>query len=131
MIGEIVPGNEFYDYEDKYLLDAAGLHAPADLPDELRDRLRDLAVRSFAALGCVGMARVDFLLAEDGEVFVNEVNTLPGFTSISMYPRLWEITGLPLPSLVDRLVQIALRRHRDRAALDRGIKDWLATLENQ
>ena len=72
------------------------------------------------------MARVDFLVGLEEEIRVNEVNTLPGFTSISMYPKLWELAGFPLPSLVDRLVQIAVRRHRDRAALDEGIKEWLA-----
>jgi D-alanine-D-alanine ligase len=131
VIGEIVPGNDFYDYADKYLEDKAGLIAPADLPEPVAARLRDLAVRAFAALGGAGMARVDFLYDEEkGEagLFVNEINTLPGFTSISMYPRLWGLSGLPLPRLVDRLVQIAVERHRDRRRLDRGIKEFLAEL---
>ena len=130
-VGEIIPGNEFYDYADKYLQDTAGLVAPADLPEAVSSRLRKIAVEAFTALGGVGLARVDFLLegkGEDGELFVNEINTLPGFTSISMYPRLWEISGLPLPGLVDRLVKIALDRHRDRRRLDEGIKDFLAEL---
>jgi D-alanine-D-alanine ligase len=126
-IGEIVPGNDFYDYADKYLQDTAELIAPAELPDSLSDRLRDLAVRAFAAIGGVGLARVDFLV-EGEDVWVNEINTLPGFTSISMYPRLWELSGVPLPDLVDRLVQIALERHRDRHRLDQGIKEFLASL---
>ena len=133
-IGEIVPGNDFYDYADKYLEDKAGLIAPADLPEPVAARLKDLAVRAFAALGGAGMARVDFLYEEDrGEagLYVNEINTLPGFTSISMYPRLWGLSGLPLPRLVDRLVQIAVLRHRDRHRLDQGIKDFLAGLAAQ
>jgi D-alanine-D-alanine ligase len=131
-VGEIVPGNDFYDYADKYLEDKARLIAPAELPEGVADRLRALAVRAFAALGGAGMARVDFLYEEEkGEagLYVNEVNTLPGFTSISMYPRLWALSGLPLPRLVDRLVQIAIERHRDRRRLDRGIKEWLAELD--
>jgi D-alanine-D-alanine ligase len=127
-VGEIVPGNEFYDYADKYLQDTAGLVAPAELSDELADRVRELAVRSFAAIGGAGMARVDFLLEGEEGLFVNEINPLPGFTSISMYPRLWEISGLALPELVDRLVQIGIARHRRRSQLDSSIKEWLATL---
>jgi D-alanine-D-alanine ligase len=133
VMGEIVPGNEFYDYADKYLLDNAGLIAPAELPPGLADRLRVTAVRAFAAIGGSGFARVDFLLEGDGAddadgLFVNEINTLPGFTSISMYPLLWKLTGVPLPALVDRLVRIALERHQDRRRLDEGIKDFLAEL---
>ena len=127
-IGEIVPGREFYDYADKYLDDTAGLIAPAELSDAVADRLRELAVAAFSAIGGWGMARVDFLLEDDETVYVNEINTLPGFTSISMYPRLWDLSGVPLPELVDRLVRIALERHRDRRRLDQGIKDWIATL---
>lgn len=128
VVGEIVPGREFYDYEDKYLSDGARLIAPADLPGGLAAHLRELAVRAFAAIGGHGMARVDFLL--EGETpYVNEINTLPGFTAISMYPRLWDLSGVPLPDLVNRLVEIALRRHQDRHRLDQGIRDWIAELE--
>lgn len=127
-VGEIVPGNEFYDYADKYLQDTAGLLAPAELPAALAARVQELAVRAFAAIGGAGMARVDFLLEGDDGLFVNEINPLPGFTSISMYPRLWEISGLALPELVDRLVEIAIARHRRRRQLDASIKEWLATL---
>ncbi len=131
-VGEIVPGREFYDYADKYLEDGAQLIAPADLPEPVSARLRELAVAAFAALGGSGMARVDFLLegedADTSRLYVNELNTLPGFTAISMYPRLWDLSGLPLPKLVDRLVQIAIDRHRDRRRLDDGIKEFLATL---
>jgi D-alanine-D-alanine ligase len=130
-VGEIVPGNDFYDYADKYLQDTAQLIAPADLPAHVADRLRELAVRAFAAIGGVGLARVDFLLEGEDTLYVNEINTLPGFTSISMYPRLWALAGIPLPQLVDRLVAIALERHRDRKRLDDGIKAFLAELEEE
>jgi D-alanine-D-alanine ligase len=128
MVGEIVPGNDFYDYADKYLQDNAGLIAPAELPERVSDRLRRTAVEAFTAIGGAGLARVDFLMEGEDGLFVNELNTLPGFTSISMYPRLWGLTGLPLPKLVDRLVQIALERHADRRRLDAGIKDFLEEL---
>ncbi|MES1240371.1 MAG: D-alanine--D-alanine ligase family protein [Acidobacteriota bacterium] len=126
-VGEIVPGNDFYDYADKYLQDTAQLIAPAELREDLAARLRELAVRAFEAIGGVGLARVDFLVEGEG-IYVNEINTLPGFTSISMYPRLWELSGVPLPKLVDRLVRIALERHRDRRRLDQGIKEFLGNL---
>jgi D-alanine-D-alanine ligase len=125
-VGEVVPGREFYDYTDKYLTDGAELLAPAPLDEALAERLRGLAVAAFGALGGWGMARVDFLLAGTGEIYVNEINTLPGFTSISMYPRLWELAGVPVPALVDRLVGIALERQADRRRLDQGIKEFLA-----
>ncbi len=124
-VGEVVPGNDFYDYEDKYLQDKARLLAPADLAPADTTRVREMAVAAFAAIGGAGMARVDFFLEADGRLAVNEINTLPGFTAISMYPRLWGLSGVPLPELVDRLVGIAQRRHADRARLDRGIKAWL------
>jgi D-alanine-D-alanine ligase len=131
-IGEIVPGNEFYDYADKYLEDNAGLEMPARLADSTTERLQDMAVRAFAAIGGAGMARVDFLLeksaAGDDKLFVNEINTLPGFTSISMYPKLWELSGVPLTELVSRLVGIAQRRHADRTRLNEGIGEWIAGL---
>lgn len=130
-VGEIVPGREFYDYTDKYLDDDARLIAPAELPDELARRLRELAVAAFAALGGWGMARVDFLLGDDDRLWINEINTLPGFTRISMYPRLWELSGVPLPALVDRLVSIARERHADRRRLDDGIKEWIAEISRE
>ena len=126
-VGEIVPGAEFYDYADKYLTDAAQLIAPAELETVVEERIRQQAVDAFAAIGGSGMARVDFLLEGDRS-YVNEINTIPGFTRISMYPRLWALTGVPLPMLVDRLVEIALRRHAEREGLDEGIKQWLAEL---
>ena len=126
-VGEIVPGNAFYDYADKYLQDTARLMAPAELPEEVASRVRRAAVDAVAAVAGAGMARVDFFL-EGERLYVNEVNTLPGFTSISMYPRLWGLAGLPLPRLVDRLVREAVQRHAERHRLDRGIKEWLARL---
>ena len=129
VVGEIVPGADFYDYADKYLEDGAQLLAPAPLPDEVSESLRRTAIRAFEAVGGYGMGRVDFLLAHaDGTAYINEINTLPGFTSISMYPQLWDLTGRPLPRLVDDLVKLAVDRHRQRQALDGGIKAWIAQL---
>jgi len=132
-IGEIVSGREFYDYEDKYVTDGAQLIAPAPVSAGLAAEIRRLAVAAFAAIGGVGLARVDFLAeAEAGggdRVWINEINTLPGFTRISMYPRLWRLSGVALPELVDRLVGIALERHADRHRLDAGIKAFLGSLE--
>jgi D-alanine-D-alanine ligase len=125
--GEIVPGAEFYDYADKYLTDNARLIAPAELDPQVEARIRRAAVEAFVAIGGWGMARVDFLL-EGERAYVNEINSVPGFTRISMYPRLWGLTGVPLPQLVDRLVDIALRRHAEQSALDAGIREWLAEL---
>jgi D-alanine-D-alanine ligase len=128
-VGEIRPGREFYDYSDKYLEDDAELLIPADLDPEEEALIRSLAVRSFEAVAGTGMARVDFFL--DGETArVNEINTLPGFTSISMYPKLWEAAGVPIVDLVKRLVDEGITRHRDRVAIDREIKVFLADLEH-
>jgi len=111
--GEVVSGHEFYDYDDKYLDDSCELHAPAHLEPEQTDEARRLAVEVYSSLGCTGMARVDlFLERGSGDFWVNEVNTIPGFTSISMYPRLWGLTGLPYPALLDELIRLALERHR-------------------
>jgi D-alanine-D-alanine ligase len=119
ILGEIVPANEFYDYDAKYLTDSTELRIPAPLDAELSNRIRALAVLSFQALKCWGMARVDFFLhRKTGEVYVNELNTLPGFTSASMYPMLWEATGVPLPEVLHRLIQLALERHREQSTLD-------------
>ncbi len=126
-IGEIVPGKEFYDYADKYLEDGAQLILNADLPEATRDALRSTAIKAFAAIGGSGLARVDFLLDEEG-IYLNEINTLPGFTAISMYPKLWEEAGIPLAELVGRLVQIGIERHEDRRGLDASIKTWIRSL---
>lgn len=111
-VGEIRPSAEFYDYASKYLNDSAELIIPADIEPEIQQQMERIAVDSFIALDLAGLARVDFFL-EDGtnRVYLNEVNTLPGFTSISMYPMLWEQAGISLPELVNRLVELALERH--------------------
>jgi len=111
--GEIVPGHEFYDYEDKYLDDSCTLLAPAPLDGELTRTVQQLAVSAYRALGCDGMARVDLFLERQTEtLWVNEANTIPGFTAISMYPRLWALSGLPYPDLVDELIRLAVERHQ-------------------
>ena len=113
--GEIVPGHEFYDYEAKYLDESSQLLIPAPIDPALAQRVRDLSIKAFLALDCAGMARVDFLLARaTGELYVSEVNTIPGFTRISMYPKLWEASGLSYSELIDRLIELALERHADR-----------------
>lgn len=112
-VGEIRVGgtHEFYDFEAKYLPEeATELDVPADLPDETAGEMRALSVRAFEAVGCEGLARVDFFLMPDGALVVNELNTMPGFTPLSMYPRMWAATGLDYPSLVDRLIRLALAR---------------------
>ena len=119
--GEIVPGAEFYTYEDKYEDGAADLLIPAPLDDTRTAEVRALAVRAFAACRCEAMARVDFFFEEAGRGFlVNEVNTIPGFTPISMYPKLWGSPGLPYPELLDRLIALAIERHARRAQRGRA-----------
>jgi D-alanine-D-alanine ligase len=114
---EILPSKEFYDYEDKYLLDRAQFRLPAELSDAQTAELRRLAVECYRAVGCEGMARVDFLLeTATGKLYLNEINTIPGFTSISMYPKMWEQSGLAFPALLDRLIELALERHAARKA---------------
>jgi D-alanine-D-alanine ligase len=114
--GEVVPINDFYDYEAKYLKQGSELIIPARLTGQQTRRVQDLAVRAFQAIDCAGMARVDFLLdRRAGRIFVNEINTIPGFTPISMYPKLWEASGVPYAQLVDRLVTLALERHAQKA----------------
>jgi len=116
--GEIVPANEFYDYDAKYTNPDTELIIPADLSEQQAERVRNLAVLSFQALECCGMARVDFFLdRRTGRVVVNELNTIPGFTEVSMYPKLWEASGLPYPRLLDRLIELALERYRERKGL--------------
>jgi D-alanine-D-alanine ligase len=115
--GEVVPCNEFYDYKAKYIDNASKLYIPADLPAETTKLVQELAVRAFVALDCAGMARVDFFLCRDtGKLYVNELNTIPGFTSISMYPKLWEASGIPYPELIDRLIELAIERYNDKHA---------------
>jgi len=123
--GEIVPRHDFYSYEAKYLDDdGADLRIPADLDEATMARVRELAVRTFQTLCCEGMARVDFFLTEEDELVVNEINTIPGFTRISMYPKLWAASGVSYPELIDRLLTLALERgareSRLRSAMDLG-----------
>ncbi len=117
--GEIVPSREFYDYTAKYIDEGEGasdLLIPAPLSEALTERVRDWAVQTYLAIDCAGMARVDFLLnGETKELFVNEVNTIPGFTSISMYPKLWQATGMSYTELITRLIELAIERFEDRA----------------
>ncbi len=113
--GEIVPCNEFYDYQAKYVDDRSKLLIPAPIPPETARQVRELAVRAFRAIDAAGLARVDFFLERrTGRVLVNEINTMPGFTSISMYPKLWEASGLPYTSLITRLIELAVERWKEK-----------------
>ncbi len=114
--GEIIPVNDFYDYEAKYVKEGSELIIPARLTPRQTRQVQELAIRAFQAVDCAGMARVDFLLdRKTGNFLVNEINTIPGFTSISMYPKLWEASGVSYGQLVDRLIELALERHREKA----------------
>ncbi len=113
--GEILPSREFYSYESKYVDGTSGLEIPAQLPEAIAQQIREYAVRAYQAIDCAGMARVDFFVERDtNRIYLNELNTIPGFTSISMYPKLWEASGLPYARLVDRLIELALERKADR-----------------
>jgi D-alanine-D-alanine ligase len=114
--GEVVSHADFYDYEEKYHTDTAELIIPADVTDDVRERAAEAAVTAFKAVDGSGLARVDIFLTPDDRIVVNEINTLPGFTSVSMYPKLWEATGIPYSELIDRIVGLALERHRDKRA---------------
>ncbi|MBM7582415.1 D-alanine-D-alanine ligase [Caldicoprobacter guelmensis] len=116
VLGEIIPCNEFYDYNAKYFDDGKSrLIIPADLPQEKTQEIRQLAIKAYKALDCSGMARVDFFVEKDTlQVFINEVNTIPGFTRISMYPKLWEATGVPYSRLIDRLIELAMDRFKEK-----------------
>jgi D-alanine-D-alanine ligase len=116
--GEIIPSREFYDYEAKYLDEGSKTVIPADLPPELAERVRQLSVEAFRAIDGAGMARVDFLLSrQDGALYVNEVNTIPGFTTISMYSKMWAASGVSYAELLDRLIALALDRHTAKQQL--------------
>jgi D-alanine-D-alanine ligase len=115
VVGEIVPIKEFYDYDAKYLDEGSELIIPAKLSDAQQKSVREMAVSAFKAVDCAGLARVDFLMDPvSEEIFINEINTLPGFTSISMYPKLWGATGIGYAELIDRLIQFALERHQEK-----------------
>ena len=116
VVGEIIPGKEFYDYEAKYLSEGSVPVIPAKITREEAKRIREMAVAAFRACDLSGLARVDFLMEPDGKrrIYLNEVNTLPGFTQISMYPKLWEAAGIPYTELITQLIELALERHEDR-----------------
>ena len=113
-VGEITYETEFYDYHAKYDDPATGLHIPADIPEALSDRLRETAVAAYKRIDCAGLARVDFFLAPDDRFFLNEVNTIPGFTPMSMYPKLWEYAGLSYSDLITRLIELGLERYQEK-----------------
>ncbi|MGD8584124.1 MAG: D-alanine--D-alanine ligase family protein [Chloroflexota bacterium] len=118
VVGEIKPRRTFYDYVAKYVSDDSELMIPAEISPELSSNIRDIAIRAFRAIDCAGLARADFLLdKDDGSLYINELNTIPGFTRISMYPKLWEASGLSYSQLLDRLVELALERSAEKAKL--------------
>jgi D-alanine-D-alanine ligase len=129
--GEIVPSNEFYDYDAKYVDGKSEALIPAKLPRSVAKRIQQIANNAFRVLDCAGMARVDFLVQKKtNRIFLNEINTIPGFTSISMYPKLWQASGLTYPELLDRLIQLAIERHKMKHSLEteyRPKKDWYKT----
>lgn len=128
VVGEVVPAREFYDYEAKYLDEGSRLAIPAEIPAELSEQVRELAIKAFLAVDAAGMARVDFFLERGtGRLYLNEVNTIPGFTRISMYPKLWEASGLPYDRLVDRLIELAMQRFEDKQRSQTTIDSRLLT----
>ena len=113
--GEVLPSREFYSYESKYMDGTSGLLIPAPLPEEISECIRQYAVRAYKAIDCAGMARVDFFVEKDtNRIYLNELNSIPGFTKISMYPKLWDASDLPYPKLVDRLIELAMERKAER-----------------
>lgn len=118
VVGEVRPRREFYDYIAKYVSDDSELIIPADLTPAQSGEVRRLAVKAYQAIDCAGLGRVDLLLdVDDGRLYLNEINTIPGFTRISMYPKLWEATGLPYSQLLDRLIELAIERHEEKKRL--------------
>jgi len=113
--GEIVPGKEFYDYTAKYLDEGSELVIPAKLSKSETKKVQELAIRAFKAVDCSGLARVDFLMdPKTRKIYVNEINTMPGFTAISMYPKLWAASGVSYPELIERLINLGLERHEEK-----------------
>jgi D-alanine-D-alanine ligase len=115
VVGEVKPTGEFYDYDSKYIDKETQLIVPADLPDGVSRKVQEIALRAFKAVDAAGLARVDFFVSKkESKIYLSEINTIPGFTSVSMYPRLWEASGVSYPELIDRLIQLALERHQDK-----------------
>ena len=115
VVGEVRPAGEFYDYDSKYIDKGTQLIVPADLPDGVSQEVQEIALRAFKAVDGAGMARVDFFVSKkENKIYLSEINTIPGFTSVSMYPRLWEASGISYPDLINRLIQLALERHQDK-----------------
>jgi D-alanine-D-alanine ligase len=118
VVGEVVSSNEFYDYKAKYIDGKSSMIIPAEIPQELSDQIRELALQAFQAIDGSGLSRVDFFLRkEDNKIFINEINTMPGFTPYSMYPLLWKETGKPYRELLDNLISLAIKRHADKQRL--------------
>jgi D-alanine-D-alanine ligase len=117
LAGEVIASGDFYDYEEKYIRDTTELVIPAKLPADLCKRAQDAAIGAFKAVDGSGLARVDMFLTARSKFIVNEINTLPGFTSISMYPKLWEVTGLPYGALIDQLIALGLERHQEKQSI--------------
>jgi D-alanine-D-alanine ligase len=125
--GEIIPSNEFYDYDAKYVDGKSTSVIPASLPGRIVKEVQRYAVEAFRVLDLAGMARVDFFVTKKNKIYLNEVNTIPGFTSISMYPKLWEASGISYSELLDRLISLAIKRNREKNALRTSYqptKDW-------
>ena len=112
VVGEIIPQNDFYSFQDKYIdSEGALLQVPADLPEDTAEKIKSIALKAFEVLECKGLARCDFFLTAEGKIYVNEVNTFPGFTRISQYPMMWQKSGVSYPDLIDKLIELALERH--------------------
>ncbi len=115
VVGEVRPAGEFYDYDSKYIDEGTQLIIPAELPDDVSKKVQEIALSAFKSVDAVGMARVDFFISKkENKIYLNEINTIPGFTSVSMYPRLWVASGMPYPELIDRLIQLALEKYQDK-----------------
>ena len=122
--GEVIPQKGFYDYQSKYLDEGGAiLKIPANLSEEELKKIQQISLETYRVLNCEGLARVDVFMTEDGEIYINEINTLPGFTKISMYPKLWKESGLEYGELLDRLITLALERHKRESALRSDLID--------
>jgi D-alanine-D-alanine ligase len=116
--GEVISNHEFYSYDAKYIDEhGATLVIPAKISDKITKQIQEIAIKTFQTLSCEGLGRVDFFLKENNEIIVNEINTIPGFTKISMYPKLWEASGISYPELIDKLIQLAIRRFNEEQKL--------------